>query len=88
MIKDGSYTIYKGKTFEDSKDMFSFFPCSTTSFERPEIKIDDTNDAQKQGVAYVSKADSKEVWDSIKKQVISQGCILGINAKEPNEYGE
>lgn len=88
LIIDGDFTVYKGKTFNDGKNMFSFFPCSTKPFKRPEVEIKGTNDVQKQGVAYVSKANSKKVWEHTKSQVINQDCMLGIYAKEPKENGK
>lgn len=84
---DDTYLIYKGKTFKEDNGLFSFFPCSTQPFERPRIVINGTNDAQKQGVAYI-RVNSVEVWNSIKKQVIKSGCMLGIYAKEPKENGK
>ncbi len=81
---DDTYQIYKGKTFKEDNGLFSFFPCSTQPFERPRIVINGTNDAQKQGVAYI-RVNSVEVWNSIKKQVVKSGCMLGIYAKEPKE---
>lgn len=87
-------TIYKGKSYFDSDDFFSFFPCKIdgSTFERPIIPdhIFSTNGAQPMGLGYIFKNNTlnqnKEYWKLLVKYIFGEGFYLGLYADEPDYY--
>ena len=88
-IKDDNFKIYKAKMYDPEKpeEIFSFFPCSLSTFERPIMDLPYIH-LPKRGVCYLhqlhSKLDSRIVWNDVADQIKKNNLYLGISAVEPH----
>lgn len=93
-ITPSFHTIYIGKSYYESSEFFSFFPCKIDGslFERPIIPdhIFSTNGVQMMGLGYIFKNNTfeqnKEYWQRLVNYLIEEGYCLGLYAEEPDYY--
>lgn len=85
---DDPLTLYRGATFEAQiNGMYSFVPCRRANademrFPRPSISLGHyVNPKSKQSPRLIevhSQADVRDLWLSVRKQVLDAGCMLGV----------
>ncbi len=89
---ENNFRSYEGLMYSDSKEIFSFVPCNDSSitegFERPSLKgLDEFFNPKLQQSLKIAKNVSteriKEVWEEIRKQVLSQGLRLMVKTDLP-----
>jgi hypothetical protein len=92
ITKTNENKVYRGKTWWDDKDYFSFVPCKEqcgdAGFERLYVELDNQTFqpfANRTGVSYLEKCElsSKDLWKEIVKIAIKQGFTLGVKFNEP-----
>lgn len=89
---DDPFTLYRGATYEDRfNDMFSFVPCRRADaidmrFPRPALprgRFVNPKSWQSARLTPCSPADARQQWKSVRQQVVSAGCLLGVQFATP-----
>jgi hypothetical protein len=85
--RDDLFTLYRGATYEDPfNGMYSFVPCRRAHdprkrFSRPPISLGRFVNPESWRAARLTQcscADVRRQWESVCKQVLGAGCLLGV----------